>query len=57
MAAVAEEEEEAAAEVVVVAEDWDKRGLKVNLLVSPAIALSCGRGNGGWEFGEKILRN
>lgn len=30
--------------VVAVAEDWDKRGLKENLPVSPAIALSCGRG-------------
>lgn len=53
---VAEAEEVvAAAEVVAVAEadDWDKRGLKGNLPVSPAIALSCGRGQwrvGVWRF-------
>lgn len=40
-AAAAEEEEEEAAAEEVVAEGWDKRGLKGNLLVSPAIALSC----------------
>ena len=46
------EEEGAAAEVVGVAEEWDKRGLKGNLPVSPAIDLSCGKGGDseGSEF-------
>lgn len=53
---VVEEEEvgAAAGEVVVeAAEDWDKRDLKGKLPESPAIALSCGRGQwwvGAWGF-------
>lgn len=50
----AAEEEEV---VVAAAEDWDKRDLKGKLPESPAIALSCGGGSGGREFGDSFLIN